>query len=116
VLDPVALRSLQALASGPGTDASAVRELVEIFLDEAVKRVAAVHAAAAAGELGPMAHEAHSLRGASSAIGAAELASLCGEIEDAAKKGDLQRGQSAASRLDPAVADVRAALAAEFGP
>jgi PAS domain S-box-containing protein len=114
VLDRGAILALHELASRPNVGATAVGELVEVFLVDALERLAALQIALAGEDLADVAREAHALRGASGGVGAAQLTSLCRELEVAAKQGDVQRARSVISRLGEALADTRVALQAQF--
>jgi CheY-like chemotaxis protein len=114
VLDPGAIQALHDLASRRNVGMAAVRDLVEVFLTDAVERVAAVEAAVAADDLPGVANQAHALRGASGGVGAAELTTLCRQLEASAKHGDAYAVGTVSPRLAPALAGARSALQAEF--
>jgi CheY-like chemotaxis protein len=114
VLDPVAIAALHKLASGPNVDASAVRDLVRVFLSDAREQLAALENGPDPEDLPNIACQAHALRGASGGVGAAGLTGLCRRLEVAAKDGDVARVQSVLPRLRQALTDARSALTVEF--
>jgi CheY-like chemotaxis protein len=115
LLDSAMIEALHELAIQPNVGASAVRELIEIFLMDSLERGGSLETAVEHDDLAGVVREAHALRGASGGVGAAELMNLCRRLELGAKEGDVDEVRSAARRLRRAVADARAALAAEFG-
>jgi PAS domain S-box-containing protein len=115
VLDAGAIGALHELARGPNVGASAVRDLVMVFLADSQDRVIALRAAMDREDLAEVAREAHALRGAGGGVGAVEIASLCRRAEDAAMQSDVRRARSALEGLGPALVAARAALEAEFG-
>jgi CheY-like chemotaxis protein len=115
VLDPGAIQALHDLGTRPSVGAAAVRDLVKVFLDDAAERLVAVETAIGASDLAGVARHAHALRGASGGVGAAELTSLCRQLEGGAKDGDADAVRSVAPRLGEALGRARTALEAEFG-
>jgi two-component system, sensor histidine kinase and response regulator len=77
-LDPTVLAELNELMSG---DAVALQQLFATFLSDAARYLASMRQARAAGDAAGLRHAAHTLKGGSSAIGAAVLAGLCQELE-----------------------------------
>ena len=65
------------------------RHLVDTFINDTNERIRHLHAAMAADESDTIRRTAHSLKGSSSNIGAAQLAALCGAIEAKALANEL---------------------------
>ena len=78
-LDPAALDKLRRL-NQPGQP-DLVGEVLKLFLADAAPRVAAISNAIGARDATALHHEAHTLKGAASNIGATELQAVCGELE-----------------------------------
>lgn len=116
ILDETAINRLHALARSPNAGSSAVRDIVRVFLSDALERVAALQAAVDDEDLDAAVDVAHALRSGSGAVGAANITSLCHRLEAAAELGDIETVRGAAEGLDAALADARDALEAEFGP
>ena len=100
-----------AAPPGPVLDASTLQSLRAAMGEDFVRRLARtwqasspglaheVAAAVARQDLSAAAHAAHSLKSASAALGATELAEVCARLEHAAKAGDLQASQREARAL-----------------
>jgi HPt (histidine-containing phosphotransfer) domain-containing protein len=63
--------------------------LAELYLGDSPKRIAALHAAAAAGDVGQAARVAHTLGGSCASIGAPGLTMLCQTLELDCRNGRL---------------------------
>ena len=63
-------------------------ELLEIYLEDAVRQRAGLAQATAASDAQMLAERAHRIKGGASNLGADSLARLCAELERAAKLGD----------------------------
>ena len=90
-LDPAGLAEFVEVA---GTDTALRDELIETFLSDADERVAAMRAAAAAGERETLRKTAHALKGSSASLGARGVAALAGKLE--ADAGALASNQASA--------------------
>lgn len=60
-----------------------VIELIDLYLDDAPRRVAAMHRSAALSDWQSVKRAAHGLRGSSGSLGAVEVGLICSEIEGA---------------------------------
>lgn len=114
VLDAGAIAALHKLASGPNVGESAVRDLVNVFITDALERVIALQNTIDRDDLPDVVGQSHALRGASGGVGAARVAALSRRLEVAAKDGNVKEAQSVLHTIDRALAETRAALAAEF--
>jgi CheY-like chemotaxis protein/HPt (histidine-containing phosphotransfer) domain-containing protein len=63
-------------------------ELIDLFLKDARPRMEKMEAAAAAGDLPPLAVATHTLKGSASNLGARRLSNLCATLEKQAKAGE----------------------------
>ena len=95
------------LALGSGFDGA-----VDIYLDDARKRVADIHAAVEAGDTRGLLRAAHTLKSASRYLGVLPLADLCFVLEHAAESGDITTAESVAALVHPAFDRAEAALQA----
>src|SRR5512141_2462738 len=84
LLDPAALAELRESVGG---DDAFVRELAAAYLTEGPHNLAALVAAAAAGDAAGTVRPAHTLKSSSAALGAARLAALCRQVEYAGREG-----------------------------
>lgn len=66
-------------------------EIWGVFKDETVALPAQLAAAIEAGDFSSVGHQAHSLKGMSANIGAEKLQSVAYELEQSAKKGEIER-------------------------
>ena len=84
LLDPALLGRLRN-ANSPGF----FDEVVDLFLEESARRLAALRAAAAGSAAGTLHAEAHKLHGTCRNIGAVRMAHLCAELESTSLSGNL---------------------------
>jgi CheY-like chemotaxis protein/HPt (histidine-containing phosphotransfer) domain-containing protein len=103
VLDPELFGYLDEM----GAETKAV--LLQHFLDESGRHMAALQAELDRGNLVQAAFIAHRLRGSSATIGASGLAQVCGEIETRANDGG-RITEDHLARLEVAIAEVTAVL------
>ena len=98
VLDPDVVNSLRQLT--PAGEPDVLVEILTVFLNEVPKRIAALRAAAAAGDAPAVQRAAHSLKGSSGNIGARALHDVCRQLDDRARSGEVPRLQSLVDALD----------------
>lgn len=108
ILDPDAIESLRALS--PDTDASFLRELIEIYLQDTPERMVELEAALAKGDAHAMMRAAHTIKGSSSNFGANKLAQIALEIEQHGKAGNCSPATSILPGLKTEYALVAQAL------
>lgn len=84
-LDPAVIDTLRQL-NEPG-EPEVIRELFGLFLTDAPARMQAIAAAVEARDAAALQRAAHTLKGASSAIGATSLHGACRALEDMGKRG-----------------------------
>ena len=107
-LDPEVLAVLRELG-----DDELLKELVEMFLDDASTRLAALRGALDGGDAGSVEREAHTLKGSSGNMGAKKMAAICAELQEAGASGDHPRAAELLGRLDEEFGRVRPAIEAE---
>lgn len=93
ILDPQAIETLRML--NPGDNDAFLKELIEIYLQDAPAHITEIEKALAATDATAVMRAAHSLKGSSSNFGATYFASLAQQIEHQGKAGTL--GQTAAA-------------------
>ncbi len=103
----VALDALLARIHG---NVAAMHQLVGLMLGHLPGRLEAVNAAVEAGDADALSAAAHSLRGSLSNFTVGESWTLAGDLEAAAREGDLVAGAALAAALHDAVMRVDAEL------
>ncbi|NMQ29567.1 response regulator [Candidatus Accumulibacter phosphatis] len=84
---PINPRALDAIRRLPGPNGAAlVNKVVGAYLADTPRRLAQMHAAAAAGDAETLRKAAHALKSSSANVGAEQLATLCRELETLARK------------------------------
>jgi CheY-like chemotaxis protein len=71
-------------------DEDVVGRIIELFLRETPARLLALSQAVGRGDAQGCQREAHTLKGSCSSVGAWQMAALCAEVEDAARRGVLE--------------------------
>ena len=94
-------------------DAELVADLAGMFLGDAEARLAALRGALENGDADTVERAAHTLKGSSGNMGAARMAAVCAELEEAGASGDLGRAPGLLARLEEELGRVRPALEAE---
>lgn len=107
VLDPHAIAALREL--NPGDD-SFLRDLIQIFLEDAPLRLAEIEESLTRGDSRKLTIAAHSLKGSSANFGAEQFRNRCEEIEHSGRLGELD---AVPARL-PALKEEYARVAAEL--
>ena len=87
VLDPAVLDNLRQLTA-PG-EPDVLLEVLQLFLDEAPRRLERLQAAWREANGHEMQRAAHSLKGSSGNIGAGAMMAVCHRIDDLARAGDV---------------------------
>jgi HPt (histidine-containing phosphotransfer) domain-containing protein len=113
LLDPAALAELRESVGG---DDDFVRELAAAYLAEGPNDLAALAAAAAAGDAAGTVRPAHTLKSSSAALGAARLAALCRQIEYAGREGRVASADEVATVQSTWQATAQALAAAGLAP
>ena len=100
---------LQSLVEDIGRDD--VRALVDLFLDDAPARIAALRAAIEGGDATAAAKVAHLMKSSASSVGALAYAARCGQLEQLAGEQRLEAARAGAEALPAALAATASALA-----
>jgi CheY-like chemotaxis protein len=93
-------------------DPSAVRELIQLFLEELGRRVGDIRAALEAKSAEALKSAAHTLKGSAVNLGGRRLAGLCAELEQRAKSSGWETSGDLASAIEGEAARLRSALEA----
>jgi HPt (histidine-containing phosphotransfer) domain-containing protein len=88
ILDPNALAGLREL--NPGDNGAFLRELIEVFLQDAPGYLEGIRAGVAAQDAPAAVSASHTLKGSASNFGAGRLAAVSLRIEKLAKAGSLE--------------------------
>jgi len=88
-------------------------ELIDLYLEDALRRMAAMQAAIAATDKATLNGAAHALRGSSASLGACQMAALCAELEGLDWPDSWPSARALLARLQQAFAHVRQAFTAE---
>ncbi len=110
ILDPAAFSHLLEIT---GDDLEFVDELVDTYLDDAGTQLAAMRAAAAAGDIEALVRPVHSLKSSSANVGAAALADACRRLEADARSGSVPDVEARVAACADAFAAARDALLEE---
>jgi HPt (histidine-containing phosphotransfer) domain-containing protein len=108
--DPVDASVLEQLEASLGEPA-VVAELVDTFLRDAPKRLAALRDATTSGDSAELRRAAHTLKSNAQAFGAGPLAELCRELENAAKTGLPAEAAELVGRIEAEYGRVEGTLA-----
>lgn len=107
LLDPDAIRSLTELV---GNDPEALVEIIDAFLDEAPQRLAELRQGIDDDDPVLAGRAAHTLKANGRTFGAERLASLCLDLETAARAHELAGAADLVDQADEEWVRVRAAL------
>jgi HPt (histidine-containing phosphotransfer) domain-containing protein len=89
-------------------------ELGGLFLEDVPPQLEALREAIERGDASSVERVAHTLKGSSSNMGATRMATLCEELEDVGRSGDLSRAPVLIESLEAEFGRVREALEAEI--
>ncbi|MEM7349370.1 MAG: response regulator [Acidobacteriota bacterium] len=76
-----------------------LREIIEQFLVNANQQEAAIRSAVEQRDIAALKDAAHSLKGSSATVGAARMADICKELENAARQGSLEGAEERVRQL-----------------
>jgi len=111
-LDRTVINGLKELRE-PGQP-DPLKELVELFLKDAVPRLEKMETACSAGDLPALGAAAHTLKGSASNLGARRLSSLCAALEKQAKAGESASAAKTFAEVKTEFEEVRKLLAVEL--
>jgi HPt (histidine-containing phosphotransfer) domain-containing protein len=92
--------------------ANIMRELIDVFVQDAERQLGLIQAAAAAGDIGALARISHSIKGSAQSMGAASMIELSRSMEEGARLGEQRDYRAEASRLATVFGETRAAMLA----
>jgi HPt (histidine-containing phosphotransfer) domain-containing protein len=110
ILDQEAIDNLRALDPDGGD--TFLREIIAIFIEDTPKRIADIDQSLAAGDVPTFARAAHTIKGASSNVGAVVLRAVAEQLEHRAKKDGLADVAALIAELKTAFASAQTALKA----
>ena len=108
ILDPSALEALRSIS--PEGDNSFLKELIDIYLTDTPKQLAALEEALAKQEAATVIRSSHSIKGSSGNFGATRLAKIAQEIESHGKANNLPAAAALLGEFKSQYALVAAAL------
>mgnify|MGYP000895590178 CR=1 FL=1 len=108
---PVNRRALDAIRQLPdGTGVLLLGKVIRAFLRDAPHRLAAMRAAADAGDAEGLRNGAHRMKSSSATVGADRLAALCAELERLGRSGDVAGARSLLTTTEAELPRVLAVL------
>lgn len=110
ILDQSALEQLRELDD----EGSVLLEIIETFLRDAPKSIAAIESAIISNDAKTLDRAAHTLKSTSAIVGAMVLSSICKELETLGRQGDVARAKESLSRVHDEMASAGAALQIEI--
>ena len=96
-----------------GGDEALLRDVLEIFLAETPKKIAALQNAIAQADVETIENTAHSIKGEVGYLGVLKLSQIARDLEEAGKKNDLQRVAVLFKILGPEITALLAAMRSE---
>jgi HPt (histidine-containing phosphotransfer) domain-containing protein len=108
ILDQEAIDNLRMLDPDGGD--TFLREIIGIFLEDTPLRIAEIDQSLAAGDAPTFVRAAHTIKGASSNVGAAALRAVAEQLEQHAKKDGLVEVATLIAELKTEFASARTAL------
>jgi HPt (histidine-containing phosphotransfer) domain-containing protein len=106
-IDPAVFANLVEMTDG---EMDFVDELVDTFLEDGDRQIAAMRAGVAGGDVEMLSRAAHSMKSGSLNVGALELGGLSRELEEAGRSGSVPDAAARIAAIDGAFAAARAAL------
>ena len=91
--------ALDDLLDSVGGDQDFLAELIDTYLEDAPNLLSTIQTALASGDTEALRRAAHSLKSNSANFGAQKLAQLCKELEEAARRGELEGGAGLAAQI-----------------
>jgi HPt (histidine-containing phosphotransfer) domain-containing protein len=110
-IDPEVLDTLRAIAGNGEPDG--MNELVELFLEDAVRQLASLRDAIGLSDPARVQFAAHTLKSSSAAIGASAMSAMCKELETLGRTGQIGGAAEWFAKLEEEYERVKQALAAD---
>lgn len=114
-MDPLPVFNPAQLLEISGGDRDYEREIVSEFLAQTEEGLTLIARALADGDATTISRTAHTLKGSSATLGADGVATLCGDLERIADRGDLAPAGAVLERARHALAETRTRLDDYFG-
>ena len=108
-IDPAALETLLETTGG---DPAFLAELIDSYVDDTPRLLAAIRHAVGAGDREELRRVAHTLKSNSATFGALALAALCRDLEERGKDGMLDDAAELVTQAEAEYSHVRQALQA----
>lgn len=108
--DPISLARMRRLRDSLAERGDALAELIDLFLGDLPRRIAAIAAAVERTDAAAIAFHAHALRSGAGNFGASVLDDVCGQLEQAGLCGALEDARAAFAELAREGERVRRAL------
>jgi HPt (histidine-containing phosphotransfer) domain-containing protein len=102
------IQTLRDLAE-PG-EPDPLKECVDLFLEDSPNCIEAIRSTLQASDAAGLKRAAHTLKGSSSNLGADQLASICGRLEEQAKTGNLAGADAILSEIEAEFSVVKRTL------
>ena len=112
IIDPRQLDMLRDLDPDGAMDL--IRELIDIFAEDAPQRLADLRKGLAEGLAEDVSAAAHALKGGVANLGLARLAELARQAEHAARNGELAPVEALVGPIEAGIAEALAALRASY--
>ncbi|QIN77575.1 response regulator [Rubrobacter marinus] len=109
-LDPDVLAGLRELGGTGDGEPDILAELVELFVEDAEPRLAALREAVAAGDAEGIERAAHTLKGSAGNMGARRMSEIASRLQDVGTSGDLSKAGALLEDLEFEYARVKPAL------
>jgi HPt (histidine-containing phosphotransfer) domain-containing protein len=109
-IDPVVFGRLVEMTGG---EMDFVDDLVDTYLEDGVKQIAALHAAIGSNSVADLVRPAHSMKSSSLNVGAIALGETCRDLEEAGRSGHVPDAADRVAAIASAFDDVRRELVAE---
>jgi len=108
ILDPEAIANLRALS--PDDSDAFLKEILSIYLDDTPNRLAELRASRDRGDVVSFTRAAHSIKGSSSNVGAAELRAIAEKLENYAKLHGIAGSETLQAEIEAAFTRVEVEL------
>ncbi|MBI3819982.1 MAG: Hpt domain-containing protein [Planctomycetes bacterium] len=110
LLDASALDQLRELDE----DGAVLMEVVETFLRDAPKQVAAIQGAIINNDAKSLDRAAHTLKSTAATVGAMDLSAICKEVEQIGRSGQVEPARACVEKIESEFRSVDLALQAEL--
>ncbi|MGZ8796113.1 MAG: response regulator [Thermoanaerobaculia bacterium] len=98
--EPIVPSTIEYLRDLGGGDENFLQDVVALFVDDAVLRMAAIHSAIASGDAEELASAAHAFKSSSGNVGAMRVHASCATLERIGRAGSINGAAAEVARLD----------------